>query len=83
MRSSIVSINDGDDTQPIGSGVIVRGGNDDDGIVATALHVVRDVAAEALKIGFAVPPSEEVRGGVMILGVRHTVREKRAVREAR
>src|SRR5215510_12303812 len=68
MRSSIVSINDGDPTQPIGSGVIVRGRNDDDGIVATALHVVRGVAAEDLQIGFPVPPSEQVRGGVTMLG---------------
>jgi len=68
MRSSIVSINDGDPTQPIGSGVIVRGTNDEDGIVATALHVVRGVAAEELQIGFPVPPSEQVRGGVTMLG---------------
>jgi len=68
MRSSIVSINEGDPTQPIGSGVIVRGRNEDDGFVATALHVVRDVAAEELQIGFPVPPSEQVRGGVTMLG---------------
>src|SRR5262245_42700067 len=68
MRSSIVSINDSDPTQPIGSGVIVRGRNDDDGIVATALHVVRGVAAADLQIGFPVPPSEQVRGGVTMLG---------------
>src|SRR5262249_10449089 len=64
----IVSINDRDPTQPIGSGVIVRGRNEDEGIVATALHVVRGVAAQDLQIGFAVPPSEEVRGAVTMLG---------------
>src|SRR5215510_12454046 len=68
MRSSIVSINDGDPTQPIGSGVIVRGSNGDAGIVATALHVVRGVAAADLQIGFPVPPSEQVRGGMTMLG---------------
>jgi S1-C subfamily serine protease len=68
MRSSIVSINDGDPAQPIGSGVIVQGENDDDGIVATALHVVRGVADEHLQIGFPVPPSEQVRGRVTTLG---------------
>src|SRR5215467_4737911 len=68
MRSSIVSINNGDDSQPIGSGVIVRGRNGDDGIVATAFHVVRDVTPADLQIGFAVPPSEQVRGGMTMLG---------------
>src|SRR5262245_10964869 len=70
MRSSIVSINEGDETQPIGSGVIVRGGDGEDAIVATALHVVRDVGAEKLQIGFAVPPSEQVRGGMTMLGAK-------------
>ena len=68
MRSSIVSINGADPTHPYGSGVIVRGGNEDDGIVATALHVVHEVAAEELHMGFPVPPSEQVRGGVTLLG---------------
>jgi S1-C subfamily serine protease len=68
MRSSIVSISEGDPTQPIGSGVIVRGGRGEDGIVATALHVVRDVAADELRIGFPVPPSEELRDGLTMLG---------------
>jgi S1-C subfamily serine protease len=68
MRSSLVSINEGDPSQPIGSGVIVRGSNEDDGIVATALHVVRDVAAADLQIGFPVPPSEQARGGLTMLG---------------
>jgi S1-C subfamily serine protease len=68
VRSSIVSINGADPAGPIGSGVIVRGGNEDDGIVATALHVVREVAAEDLKIGFPVPPSERLRGGVTMVG---------------
>jgi S1-C subfamily serine protease len=68
MRSSIVSINGASDTQPIGSGVIVRGGSGEEGIVATALHVVREVAAEELRIGFPVPPSEGLRGGVTMLG---------------
>ena len=68
MRSSIVSINEGDSAPPIGSGVIVRGGNGDDGVVATAFHVVRDVAADELKIGFPVPPSEQLRGGLTLLG---------------
>src|SRR5262245_51059305 len=70
MRSSIVSINGSDDAQPIGSGVIVRGGNERHGIVATALHVVRDVAADELQIGFPVPPSEKIRGGVTMLGAK-------------
>src|SRR5262245_53055504 len=68
MRSSIVSINGGDPKHPIGSGVIVGGRNEDDGIVATALHVVREVAAEELQIGFPVPPGGEVRGGVTMIG---------------
>jgi hypothetical protein len=68
IRSSIVSINGADPTQPIGSGVIVRGRNEHDGIVATALHVVRDVPAEDLQIGFPVPPSEQLRGGMTMLG---------------
>jgi S1-C subfamily serine protease len=68
IRSSIVSVNTGDDSHPIGSGVIVRGGNDDDGIVATALHVVHDVAPQELQIGFPVPASEQVRGGATMLG---------------
>lgn len=68
MRSSIVSINAADPAQPIGSGVVVRGGNGDAGIVATALHVVRDVAAHELQIGFPVPPSDQVRGGLTMLG---------------
>jgi S1-C subfamily serine protease len=62
MRSSVVSINDGDPDGPIGSGVIVRGDNEAEGIVATALHVVRDVPSGALQIGFPVPPSEQARG---------------------
>ena len=68
MRSSIVSINGGDATHPIGSGVIVRGGNEGDGMVATALHVVHEVAAGRLQIGFPVPPSDQVRGGMTMLG---------------
>jgi S1-C subfamily serine protease len=68
MRSSIVSINDGDPEGPIGSGVIVRGGNEHDAIVATALHVVRDVAPDALQIGFPVPPTEQVRGSLTMIG---------------
>jgi S1-C subfamily serine protease len=68
MRSSIVSINGADPTHPVGSGVIVRGGEDDDAIVATALHVVGEIAADDLQIGFAVPPSTSVRGGVTVLG---------------
>jgi S1-C subfamily serine protease len=68
MRPSIVSINDGDPEGPIGSGVIVRGGNEAHGIVATALHVVREVAAEALQIGFPVPPSDQVRGDLTMIG---------------
>jgi S1-C subfamily serine protease len=67
MRSSIVSINESDPMQPIGSGVIVRG-RTDDGIVATALHVVQDVAPDDLQIGFPVPPSEQGRGSVTMLG---------------
>jgi len=70
MRSSIVSINEGDPKQPIGSGVIVRGGNGKEGIVATALHVVRDVAAADLQIGFPVPPSEGLRDGLTVLGAK-------------
>jgi S1-C subfamily serine protease len=68
MRSSIVSINDNDPDGPIGSGVIVRGGNEVDGIVATALHVVRDVAREELQIGFPVPAGEQVRGALTMIG---------------
>src|SRR5262249_880317 len=60
MRSSIVSIHDADPDGPIGSGVIVRDG--DRGIVATALHVVSDVPAGVLRIGFPVPPAERARG---------------------
>jgi S1-C subfamily serine protease len=77
MRSSIVSINDGDPNQPIGSGVIVRGRNDGDGIIATALHVVRDVAPEQLKIGFPVPPSEQGRGAVATLGATVVASDER------
>jgi S1-C subfamily serine protease len=77
MRSSIVSINNGDPTQPIGSGVIVRGENDDDGIVATALHVVRGVAAEHLEVGFPVPPSEQGRGSVTMLGANVVATDER------
>jgi S1-C subfamily serine protease len=68
MRSSIVSIHQGDATQPIGSGVVVRGRNERHGIVATALHVVREVAADELQIGFPVPPNEQARGGLTMLG---------------
>jgi len=68
MRSSVVSINDADPDGPIGSGVIVRGGGEDDGIVATALHVVRDVPRAELQIGFPVPPSEQVRGALTMIG---------------
>jgi len=69
MRSSIVSINDaGDPDGPIGSGVIVRSGNESGGIVATALHVVRDVASAQLQIGFPVPPSAEARGDLTVIG---------------
>lgn len=68
MRSSVVSINDDDPDGPIGSGVIVRGGGDDPGIVATALHVVKGVPAEDLKIGFPVPPNEQVRGALTMIG---------------
>jgi hypothetical protein len=70
MRSSIVSINHGNATQPIGSGVIVRGGDEDRGIVATALHVVREVAPDELQIGFPVPPSEALRGGLTMCCAR-------------
>jgi S1-C subfamily serine protease len=70
MRSTIVSINDDDPDGPIGSGVIVRGGTEDDGIVATALHVVRDVAADQLRIGFPVPPNEQARGDLTLIGAR-------------
>jgi hypothetical protein len=52
MRSSVVSINDGDPGGPIGSGVIVRGGKQDDAIIATALHFMRDVAPVTLQVGF-------------------------------
>jgi S1-C subfamily serine protease len=68
MRSSIVSINGSDPTQPVGTGFIVRGGKDDAGIVATALHVVREAGADQLQIGFPVPPSEQLRGGMTMLG---------------
>src|SRR5262245_39843479 len=68
MRSSIVSINDRNPLRPVGSGVIVRGRKEDDAIVATALHVVVDIAAENLQIGFPVPPTEERRGGLTMLG---------------
>jgi S1-C subfamily serine protease len=67
MRSCVVSINDADPGGPIGSGVIVRGGDEERGVVATALHVVRGVAGEELQIGFPVPPSEQVRGGLTML----------------
>jgi S1-C subfamily serine protease len=76
MRSSIVSINEGDPMQPIGSGVIVRG-SADDGMVATALHVVRDVAADDLQIGFPVPPSEQGRGSVTMLGATVVATDER------
>src|SRR5262245_41868477 len=76
MRSSIVSIIDGDPVHPIGSGVIVRS-DDDVGIVATALHVVHDVAADDLQIGFALPPSELARGAVMTLGAKLIATDER------
>jgi len=60
----------GDPTQPIGSGVIVCARNEDVGIVASAFHVVRDVAAGELQIGFPVPPSEQSRGDLTMLGAR-------------
>jgi S1-C subfamily serine protease len=68
MRSSVVSINDSDPEGPIGSGVIVRGGDEHDGVVATALHVVRDVAPEVLQIGFPVPPGDRARGELTMIG---------------
>jgi hypothetical protein len=86
MRSSVVSINDGDPDGPIGSGVIVRGGNGADGIVATALHVVRDVPSGALQIGFPVPPSGQARGRFTMMDatIRNTSRgTARPVRDCR
>jgi S1-C subfamily serine protease len=77
IRSSIVSINDGDPEGPIGSGVIVRGGDEHAGIVATALHVVRDVAAELLQVGFPVPPSEQGRGDLTMIGARVVATDER------
>jgi S1-C subfamily serine protease len=77
MRSSIVSVNDGDPDGPIGSGVIVRGGHGAEGIVATALHVVRDVAEDALQIGFPVPPSEHDRGGLTMIGATAIATDER------
>jgi S1-C subfamily serine protease len=68
MRASIVSINGSDPAQPVGTGFIVRGGTGDDGIVATALHVVREAGADQLQVGFPVPPSEQLRGGMAMLG---------------